>query len=202
VPVPAGPLPSSILLWHADELRDPPRAPCCLSSTRAGSRAAVYRTGPGGGVAALVDFTADAAERPHGGWAAEAVVHVLASPLPRPALLDDDVLAPVFRHLRGRRRLPEPAARRLTGLLGLGACLPPSGPGTHGVLCPRQEEVAMGGFMENAKEFADQHDEQVDQGLEKAGDLADERTGGEHRDQIDRGVDTAQERTGQGDTQP
>jgi hypothetical protein len=60
----------------------------------------------------------------------------------------------------------------------------------------------MGGFMENAKEFADQHDEQVDQGLEKAGDLADERTGGEHRDQIDRGVDTAQERTGQGDTQP
>ena len=59
----------------------------------------------------------------------------------------------------------------------------------------------MGGFMENAKEFADQHDEQVDQGLEKAGDLADERTGGQRRDQIDRGVD-AQEHTGQGDTQP
>ena len=56
--------------------------------------------------------------------------------------------------------------------------------------------------MENAKEFADQHDEQVDQGLEKAGDLADERTGGQHRDQIDRGVDAAQEHTGQGDTQP
>ena len=60
----------------------------------------------------------------------------------------------------------------------------------------------MGGFMENAKEFADQHDEQVDQGLEKAGDLADERTGGQNRDQIDRGVDAAQEHTGQGDTQP
>jgi hypothetical protein len=59
----------------------------------------------------------------------------------------------------------------------------------------------MGGFMENAKEFADQHDEQVDQGLEKAGDIADERTGGQHREQIDRGVDAAQERTGEGDTQ-
>lgn len=117
MPVPAGPLPSSILLWNADELRDPPRAPCCLRSTRAGARAAVYCTGPGGGVAALVEFVADAVERPDGGWAAEAVVHLLARPLPRAALLDDDLLAPVFRHLRGRRRLPEPAARRLTRLV-------------------------------------------------------------------------------------
>ena len=53
----AGPLPSSILLWHADELREPPMTPCCLRSTRAGSRAAVYRTGIDGGVVALVDFT-------------------------------------------------------------------------------------------------------------------------------------------------
>ena len=57
-------------------------------------------------------------------------------------------------------------------------------------------------FLNKAKDLADQHDEQVDQGLEKAGDLADERTGGQHRDQIDRGVDAAQEHTGQGDTQP
>jgi MT0933-like antitoxin protein len=56
--------------------------------------------------------------------------------------------------------------------------------------------------MDKAKDFADQHDEQVDQGLEKAGDVADQRTGGGHSDQIDRGVDIAQERTGESDTQP
>jgi len=57
--------------------------------------------------------------------------------------------------------------------------------------------------MDKAKDFADRHDEQVDEGLEKAGDVADQRTGGGgHGDQIDRGVDIAQERTGEGDTQP
>ena len=30
----------------------------------------------------------------------------------------------------------------------------------------------MGGFMDKAKDFADQHDEQVDQGLDRAGDMA------------------------------
>jgi antitoxin protein of toxin-antitoxin system len=60
----------------------------------------------------------------------------------------------------------------------------------------------VGGFMDKAKDFADQHDEQVDEGLAKAGDVADQRTGGGHGDQIDRGVDIAQERTGEGDTQP
>ena len=60
----------------------------------------------------------------------------------------------------------------------------------------------MGGFMDKAEEFADQHDQQVDQGIEKAGDLAEEMTGGKYDDQIERGVDTAQERTGEGDPQP
>jgi hypothetical protein len=80
----------------------------------------VYRTGPDGGVVALVDFITDAAARPHGGWAAEGVVQLLDRPLPRSVLLADDVLGPVFRYLRGRRRLPEPAARRLGDLLGSG----------------------------------------------------------------------------------
>ena len=60
----------------------------------------------------------------------------------------------------------------------------------------------MGGFMDKAQELADQHDDQVDQGLERAGDFADEKTGGGHNEQIDRGVDFAQERTGEGDQQP
>lgn len=57
----------------------------------------------------------------------------------------------------------------------------------------------MGDFMDRAKDFADKHDEQVDKGMERAGDEADERTGGKYGDKIDKGVDAAQERTGQGD---
>ena len=55
-------------------------------------------------------------------------------------------------------------------------------------------------FMDKAKDFADDHDKQVDQGLDKAGDQIDDRTGNKHSAQIDKGVDQAQTRTGQGDT--
>ncbi|PWU47260.1 hypothetical protein DLE60_13000 [Micromonospora globispora] len=58
----------------------------------------------------------------------------------------------------------------------------------------------MSDFMDKAKDFADQHDKQVDQGIEKGGDMADQRTGGKHDEQIDKGVDMAQQRTGEGDT--
>ena len=57
------------------------------------------------------------------------------------------------------------------------------------------------GFMDKAKNFADQHDEQVDQGIEKAGDQVDQRTGGKYDSQVDKAQDTAQQRTGSGDTQ-
>jgi hypothetical protein len=57
----------------------------------------------------------------------------------------------------------------------------------------------VGDFMDKAKDFADKHDKQVDQGLDKAGDMADQRTGGKYDDQIDKGVDQAQARTGEGD---
>jgi hypothetical protein len=56
-------------------------------------------------------------------------------------------------------------------------------------------------FMDRAKDFADDHDEQVDQGIEKAGDLIDDRTGNRYSEQIDKGTDQAQERSGAGDTQ-
>ncbi|MFI7304701.1 antitoxin [Micromonospora aurantiaca] len=58
----------------------------------------------------------------------------------------------------------------------------------------------MSDFMDKAKDFADKHDKQVDQGIEKAGDAADKRTGGKYDAQIDKGVDMAQQRTGDGDT--
>ena len=57
------------------------------------------------------------------------------------------------------------------------------------------------GFMDKAKDFADQHDEQVDQGIEKAGDQVDQRTGGKYDSQVDKAQDAAQQRTGSGDTQ-
>ncbi|MFF0823651.1 MULTISPECIES: antitoxin [Micromonospora] len=60
----------------------------------------------------------------------------------------------------------------------------------------------MGDFMDKAKDFADKHDKQVDQGIEKAGDMADQRIGGKYDKQIDKGVDMAQRRTGEGDTSP
>ena len=59
----------------------------------------------------------------------------------------------------------------------------------------------MGGFMDKAQDMADQHDDKVDQGLEKAGDVADQKTGGKFDGQIDKGVDAAQQRTGDGDQQ-
>lgn len=57
----------------------------------------------------------------------------------------------------------------------------------------------MADFMNKAEDFVDKHDKQVDQGLEKAGEQVDKRTGGRYADQIDRGVDEAQRRTGEGD---
>lgn len=58
------------------------------------------------------------------------------------------------------------------------------------------------GLFDDAKNLADQHDEQVDAALEKIGDQVDKRTGEKYTPQIDRGVDEAQKRTGAGDTQP
>jgi hypothetical protein len=56
------------------------------------------------------------------------------------------------------------------------------------------------GFLEDAKKFVDEHDEQVDAAIEKAGDLADEQTGDKYAGQIDKVQDLAEEKTGHGDT--
>ena len=54
-------------------------------------------------------------------------------------------------------------------------------------------------FVNKAKNLADQHDEQVDQGLDRAGDEANKRFAG-HEGQVDGAVDKAQQYTGAGDT--
>ncbi len=59
--------------------------------------------------------------------------------------------------------------------------------------------MGIGDFANTAKGFADQHDEQVDQGLDRAGDMAKDRFAG-HDSQIDGAVDRAQQATGDGDT--
>ena len=54
-------------------------------------------------------------------------------------------------------------------------------------------------IMNKIKGLFGKHDEQVDQGLEQAGEHAKSRFTG-HDEQIDTAVDKAQEMTGEGDT--
>ena len=56
------------------------------------------------------------------------------------------------------------------------------------------------GFLDDAKRFIDEHDDQVDQGIEKAGDLVDDKTDGKFADKVDQAQDIAEEKTGDGDT--
>ncbi|MDT3442311.1 antitoxin [Pseudofrankia sp. BMG5.37] len=50
-----------------------------------------------------------------------------------------------------------------------------------------------GDLKEKAEDLADEHGDQINDGLEKAGDFVDDRTGGKHGDKIDTAVDKAQD---------
>ena len=52
--------------------------------------------------------------------------------------------------------------------------------------------------LDDLKKLADDHDEQVDEALDKAGYAAGGKLG--HEEQIDKGVQAAKEHTGEGDT--
>lgn len=54
-------------------------------------------------------------------------------------------------------------------------------------------------IMDQARDYVEQQDEQIDRGIEKAGDMVNERTGGRYEEQVDRGVDMMQAGTGEGD---
>jgi antitoxin protein of toxin-antitoxin system len=56
------------------------------------------------------------------------------------------------------------------------------------------------GFLDDAKKFIDEHDEQVDQAIEKVGDVVDDKTGGKYADKVDQAQDIAEQKTGDGDT--
>ncbi|WP_406122660.1 antitoxin [Streptomyces sp. NBC_00989] len=47
-------------------------------------------------------------------------------------------------------------------------------------------------LKDKAGEIAEEHGDKIADGLEKAGDLVDEKTGGKHGEQIDTAVDKAQ----------
>ncbi|WP_405056672.1 antitoxin [Kribbella sp. NBC_01505] len=50
------------------------------------------------------------------------------------------------------------------------------------------------GIFDKAKDALGEHSDKVDEGIDKAGDFADEKTGGEHADKIDKGQEFAKDR--------
>jgi hypothetical protein len=52
------------------------------------------------------------------------------------------------------------------------------------------------GIFDKAKDALSDHPEQVDQGIDKIGDLADDKTGGKYADKVDQGQDLAKDRLG------
>ena len=53
-------------------------------------------------------------------------------------------------------------------------------------------------FEDKAKQLASEHPDQVDEGLKRAGDIADQRTGGRFGDQIQQGEQRAEDYLGSG----
>jgi MT0933-like antitoxin protein len=51
-------------------------------------------------------------------------------------------------------------------------------------------------LTQKAKDFARQHPDKVEQGLDKLGDIANQKTGGKYSGQIDKGEDMLRERLG------
>ena len=49
------------------------------------------------------------------------------------------------------------------------------------------------GMMDKAKDAAGEHGDKIDRGIDKAAEMAKDKTGGEHDDKIDQGADRAQQ---------
>ena len=54
-------------------------------------------------------------------------------------------------------------------------------------------------MKDKAEDLAKDHPDQVNEGLDKAGDFANEKTGDKYEDQIEKGEDFARERLGSED---
>jgi len=58
------------------------------------------------------------------------------------------------------------------------------------------------GFLDKAQDLLGQHDDKVDDAIEKAGDVVDDKTGDKYDGQVDQAQDFLQDKTGEGDTNP
>ncbi|KHE74873.1 hypothetical protein AS25_03415 [Kocuria marina] len=54
----------------------------------------------------------------------------------------------------------------------------------------------LGGLADKAKDAAGNHQDKVDQGIDKAGDAVDDKTGHKFEGQVDQGQDAARDRLG------
>ncbi len=58
-------------------------------------------------------------------------------------------------------------------------------------------------MFDQAKDALGGHEEQVDQAVERGGDLVDEKTGGQHAEHVDKGQDFVRDQLGgQGEGEP
>lgn len=62
--------------------------------------------------------------------------------------------------------------------------------------------MGIGDMVNKAKDLAADHPDKVDQGIDKAGDAVDQRTGGQHVEQVDKAQDAVRDRLAGGDQQP
>ncbi|MGD2101997.1 MAG: antitoxin [Acidimicrobiia bacterium] len=53
--------------------------------------------------------------------------------------------------------------------------------------------MGIGDFVDKAKDLAAENKDAVKDGIDKAGDLVDEKTGGEHTDKIEQGEEAAKD---------
>lgn len=53
--------------------------------------------------------------------------------------------------------------------------------------------MGIGDFVEKAKDLASENKDKVKDGIEKAGDLIDEKTGGKYSGQVDKGQEAAED---------
>ncbi len=53
--------------------------------------------------------------------------------------------------------------------------------------------MGLGDFVDKAKDLAAENKDKVEDGIEKAGDFIDEKTGGKYADQVDKGQEAAED---------
>ena len=58
------------------------------------------------------------------------------------------------------------------------------------------------GIFDKAKDLLNEHNDKVDQGIDKAADLIDQKTGGQHTSQIDQAAEQAKKAMDDNRTQP